>query len=411
MEPKTVPQLTDYDGPKDGYYMLVHHQAETNGERYPFSLVVSQGDEFLKQYVRSANTTIALGTCSGDYADFVHVPGKGIYAYYAEEPAAGTVYETVAASGGGYWGLSFAYVAAAQVAEDEDHRFVTDAQIAAWDSKADADEYYTKTEADDRYPLQSDLGAANGIATLDSGGKVPAAQLPASVMDLKGVWNASTNTPMLADGGGNNGDVYKVTGAPAPMVVNLGSGNITVANGGILIYVADNGRYEFSDGTDSVSSVNGLQGVVVLDTGNIAEGANQYFTNARARAAVSSSDNTIAYNPATGVFSLNKVKQVLADVGNTFTWDVSVGYFAEATVAAGAKTLAISNAASGDVLTILFKRDAIGGAATVALPAGSYVIDTGESAVTLRNSANAIDMLVGLKDGGAIYWILKPVSA
>lgn len=46
-------------------------------------------------------------------------------------------------------------------------------------------------------------GANNGVATLDAGGKVPVSQLPNSVMELQGFWNASTNTPSLSDGSGN----------------------------------------------------------------------------------------------------------------------------------------------------------------------------------------------------------------
>lgn len=43
--------------------------------------------------------------------------------------------------------------------------------------------------------------AANGVATLDAGGKVPAAQLPNSLMEYLGTWDASTNTPTISDAG------------------------------------------------------------------------------------------------------------------------------------------------------------------------------------------------------------------
>jgi hypothetical protein len=46
-----------------------------------------------------------------------------------------------------------------------------------------------------------DKGANSGVASLDSGGKIPLAQLPASLMEFKGVWNATTNAPSLADAG------------------------------------------------------------------------------------------------------------------------------------------------------------------------------------------------------------------
>lgn len=104
----------------------------------------------------------------------------------------------------------------------------------------------------------SEKGAANGYASLDSGGKVPAAQLPSSLMDYQGAWNASTNTPSLADGVGDNGDVYRVSVAGTQ---DLGSGDITVAVGDFIIY---NGSiWERSPAVDAVTSVFSRQGDVV----------------------------------------------------------------------------------------------------------------------------------------------------
>jgi hypothetical protein len=77
------------------------------------------------------------------------------------------------------------------------------------------------------------LGGANGVATLDSGGKIPVTQLPNSVMEYKGSWDASTNTPTLADGTGNAGDVYICSVAGT---VNFGSGPITFAVNDQVIY-------------------------------------------------------------------------------------------------------------------------------------------------------------------------------
>jgi hypothetical protein len=79
----------------------------------------------------------------------------------------------------------------------------------------------------------SEKGANNGVATLDAGGKVPASQLPSSLMEFKGAWNASTNSPTLADGTGDNGDVYRVSVAGTQ---NLGSGSLTFAVGDFVIY-------------------------------------------------------------------------------------------------------------------------------------------------------------------------------
>lgn len=76
-------------------------------------------------------------------------------------------------------------------------------------------------------------GGANGVATLDSAGKVPVSQLPSSIMEYKGTWNATTNVPALADGIGDNGDVYRVS---VGGTINLGSGSITFSVGDYVIY-------------------------------------------------------------------------------------------------------------------------------------------------------------------------------
>lgn len=46
---------------------------------------------------------------------------------------------------------------------------------------------------------------------LDVNDKIKVELLPNSVMELKGQWNAATNTPTLVNGTGNPGDVYEVT--------------------------------------------------------------------------------------------------------------------------------------------------------------------------------------------------------
>jgi len=85
----------------------------------------------------------------------------------------------------------------------------------------------------DTYQLRSEKGNANGYASLDSGGKVPVSQLPSSIMEYKGMWNAATNTPTLANGTGDTGDVYICNVAGT---VNFGAGAITFAVGDYVIY-------------------------------------------------------------------------------------------------------------------------------------------------------------------------------
>lgn len=138
-----------------------------------------------------------------------------------------------------------------------------------------------QTQLNDRI-LSSEKGANNGVATLDSGGKIPVNQLPNSVMEYKGNWNASTNSPSLADGVGNAGDVYRINVAGTQ---NLGSGSITFEVGDWVVY---NGSiWEKSINSNAVVSVNGQSGIVTLDSDDISEGStNLYFTDERAQDAV-----------------------------------------------------------------------------------------------------------------------------
>jgi len=121
------------------------------------------------------------------------------------------------------------------------------------------------------YILVSQKGVNNGVAELDAGGKVPIAQLPSTIMEYKGTWNANTNVPILVDGTGDNGDVYlcSVSGTQ-----NLGSGSQTFSEGDWIVY---NGSiWQKSINSNAVVSVNGQQGVVSLSTDNISD-----FTNKR----------------------------------------------------------------------------------------------------------------------------------
>ena len=72
-----------------------------------------------------------------------------------------------------------------------------------------------------------------GIPQLDVNGKILVSQLPNSVMEYKGVWNAATNTPTLANGTGNQGDVYLCNVAGT---VNFGAGAIAFFVGDQVIY-------------------------------------------------------------------------------------------------------------------------------------------------------------------------------
>jgi hypothetical protein len=77
------------------------------------------------------------------------------------------------------------------------------------------------------------INVPSGIPQLDGSGKILVSQLPNSVMEYKGSWNAATNTPTLVNGTGNAGDVYlcEVAGT-----VNFGAGPIAFFVGDQVIY-------------------------------------------------------------------------------------------------------------------------------------------------------------------------------
>lgn len=156
----------------------------------------------------------------------------------------------------------------------------------------------TQTALDLKIDL-TQKGANNGVATLDAGGKVPSSQLPVGSQVYKGTWNASTNTPTLADGTGTAGWTYRVVVAGT---VNLGSGSITFSVGDDVIYSGT--VWQRNPSSSAVISVNSQTGAVVLTTDNISEGStNKYYTDTRVRSSVSATA-PLAYNSSTGVFSI-----------------------------------------------------------------------------------------------------------
>ena len=92
------------------------------------------------------------------------------------------------------------------------------------------------------------------------------------------------------------------TPGKVPTTSQLSLGEIAINTYDGLIYIKKD------DGTPSVvqiggvTSVNGETGSVTIDTGDVAENGNLYFTNARARSAISAGSG-ITYNSSTGAIS------------------------------------------------------------------------------------------------------------
>lgn len=169
------------------------------------------------------------------------------------------------------------------------------------------------------------VGAANGVAGLDSGGKVPVAQLPASViggMQYQNTWNAATNTPTIpAAAAGNKGYYYKVAVA--------GSANVDgITDWKVGDWIVSNGSaWDKIDNTEAVSSVNGATGAVSLNL-NAILAVSTYTTSE-----LHITNNTASTNTATGALT---VTGGLGVDGKINAGSISTGQLDATTVNTGA---------------------------------------------------------------------------
>jgi hypothetical protein len=132
------------------------------------------------------------------------------------------------------------------------------------------------------------FNVSNGVPKLDVNGKILVSQLPNSVMEYLGTWNAATNTPFLVNGTGNAGDVYLCNVAGT---VDFGAGPITFVVSDQVIYSGSiwqkasgsNGTVTSVAVTESGDSLN-ITGSPITTSGTINIGFNgsnlQYINGA-----------------------------------------------------------------------------------------------------------------------------------
>lgn len=228
------------------------------------------------------------------------------------------------------------------------------------------------------------VGASNGVATLNSSGKLTSAQIPDALVGAvvyQGTWNASTNSPTLVSGTGTKGNYYKVSVAGTTSI----DGHATWAVDDTIIFdgvVWD--KIGASGG--AVSSVFGQTGVVANLSGEATTSGSsvvtltnsavigKVLTGFTAGAGTVASTDTIlqaiqklaggasainntpigSTTPSTGAFtSLSATgvttmaafsTAVAAGVGSTYT--VTASDYAVITAAAGTTTLTLPSAAS-----------------------------------------------------------------
>jgi hypothetical protein len=121
-------------------------------------------------------------------------------------------------------------------------------------------------------------------------------------LQYQGTWNASTNTPAITSGVGTDGHFYIVSVAGNTTIDGISGWQV----GDWIVFHSP--AWQKVDNTESVVSVNGFTGAVTLTTSNISEGTNLYFTDLRARQAISltttGNSGAATYNNGTGVFNI-----------------------------------------------------------------------------------------------------------
>lgn len=146
-----------------------------------------------------------------------------------------------------------------------------------------------------------DAGSANGVATLDAGGKVPVSQIPQmGDLNYQGTWNATTNTPTLTSSAGTKGFYYVVSVAGTTNLNGITDwqvGDWAVFNGSV---------WQKIDNTDLVTSVNGYTGTVVLNATDVG-------------AAPATSGTSILYGNGTGGTSNVTIGSGISFAGGTLS--------------------------------------------------------------------------------------------
>jgi hypothetical protein len=156
------------------------------------------------------------------------------------------------------------------------------------------------------YQSTAEKAQPNGYASLDSNGKVPLTQINDALLgnvSYQGLWNASTNTPTLANppSSGTKGYYYIVSTAGTFAGISFEVGDWIISNGS---------AWQKVDNTDAVSSVFGRTGNVVASNGDyntsqVTENTNLYYTEARVNANANVAANTAARHNAVTLGTAN----------------------------------------------------------------------------------------------------------
>ena len=181
------------------------------------------------------------------------------------------------------------------------------------------------------------VAAANGVASLDSSGKVPTAQMPPSViggLNYQGTWDANANVPALASGTGTKGFYYKVSTLGTTTLDGISSWSVNDT------VVFDGTTWDKVGGSVStVVSVAGKTGIVVLAPADVSLGN---VTNVAQLAATQTLAHTGDVTGTATLLSSGTIALTLAASGVTAGTYTNVTVDAKGRVTAGTTTQAFS---------------------------------------------------------------------
>ena len=174
---------------------------------------------------------------------------------------------------------------------------------------------------------------------------------------------------------------------------------------GDISYNSSTGVISFSQAASAVTSVNSATGAVVLDTGDIAESGNLYYTDARARAAISEGSTQLSYDSSTGVLTFTQGNSDTVSEGssNLYYTDTRVAtkidsYVDKAFVDNLSVVAASATGNAGTATTLQTARTIAGvsfnGSANISLNTSNVTEDSGYLYYTDARGNSAIDTRV-----------------
>mgnify|MGYP001445072974 CR=1 FL=1 len=266
-------------------------------------------------------------------------------------------------------------------------------------------------------PVSSSVvGQANGVASLNSSGKVPLTEIDSSLigaLNYQGTWNANTNSPAIIPSTGTKGYYYTVSVAGTTTID--GNNNWTVGD-----IIAFNGTVwnQIQGAASDVISVAGKTGVVSLTSsdvglGNVTNTAQLASTQtltltgdvtasatALSTGTIATTVGTLTNKSLTNPTITNYVETLYAPAaGSSFTVDLANGTFQKFTTN-GNTTITLPSSVAGKSYILLI---AYGGTHTIGFSGGSTIKWSGGTAPTATSVSGKFDIYVFTCDGTNTY--------